>query len=645
MKWIAPLFTLVMGLIFGLLLGGSGPEDAAIREEVSESERVLIEVLSSGEVPAEGSSIGAAEFVAESGGELDANWLRSLEGMSSFERMGALYLKLKTAQSADIAPLMEEYMSDNRKDWHIVNMLGTRWAELDPEGMFRYIDSEGSDNISLYNTLYSTWTMKDPAAALQSISGLRANVKKHAAATIAISMLETSPNEALQIMKEYLGTGHSTQWQYQQFFTKWAEYDLDAAMAATEAMGDSIVNTSALIAVMSVESKDDPVLMLQKLRSLDLQGHVKRSALSQAINQLYRESPQAAMDYISASESFMERKQLLESLYFNQSNDPQDYEALVGIADWLDTVATGQLHQNKLRNILNAMAQADPHRAQEYVLRMEYGDARTGGLAQVARVLAEKDFEAALAFAYSLEFEDERFRALETIGWQIRQSDPEQAREFVLSGDAKLQERLAGQIASDWAVYDRASALIWVDQLQSDQAQRNAIGNILRTWVLDDPEAAFGYIAGIEDEKASSSHYRSALQTYVREDPASAVVWLDMLAEQERLGDHPENHYRDAARSYLQMDPMAASEWIATLGEGKARDHAVGALVDHVRRTDPEAGFVWAATIDDSNQQKRYLERSVRDWVKVDADAAMYAIRNADIEESQKESLYKLAQK
>ena len=64
--------------------------------------------------------------------------------------------------------------------------------------------------------------------------------------------------------------------------------------------------------------------------------------------------------------------------------------------------------------------------------------------------------------------------------------------------------------------------------------------------------------------------------------------------------------------------------------------------MNNISKTDPEAGFIWAATVGDDSKRKNTLNRSVREWMKVDPEAAYQAVVDAKIEAAEKEPLLKM---
>ena len=84
---------------------------------------------------------------------------------------------------------------------------------------------------------------------------------------------------------------------------------------------------------------------------------------------------------------------------------------------------------------------------------------------------------------------------------------------------------------------------------------------------------------------------------------------------------------------------MAASEWISTLDKGPKRDSSVETLVRSISKTDPEAGFIWASTVSDEKKRKNTLNESLREWIKVDLNAAYDAVTEADLEAAEKKPL------
>ncbi|MFP4157016.1 MAG: hypothetical protein ACLFU4_05295 [Opitutales bacterium] len=642
MKWISPALALISGLLLGALFFGASPEEEAERAHAAEDAEQS-SVTASGAPVAESGSAGAPAIRGESEA-ISESWLRSLEGLNSFDRIGALHARLREVSPDQFETLMEELgeIGSSPASWQSRSMIAARWAESDPEGLAHYIQSQPrNQRWGLRSTLYSVWAKSDPDAALRSADGLPFDERRNAVSAIAGVLVERAPDRALALLEEHAVGSRNQHWSYRSLFQKWARSDPDGALAGAYQLEDKQARSAALIGVIADLAEDDPRAAIEWLDGQE-SGELISQTKGNLLNQILHEDKDAVMRYIESRGDPAEVRNILQQLQFSQLGVEADFNEIQSVMNWLGTVATGQTLSNKVGDIVKAMVQADPERARSYVDGMDPGAARLQAINAVAHSLVREDPAAAIDFFNSLDFKDERRRALSGLSWQLVQNNPELAKEFMLtSEDPLVQRALSHQLARSLAEQDRDSALDWAGQIKDSSARENALRNIVSDWVVGDPQAAFDYIGGLEEENTLSL-YQNALNNFVREDPAEAVLWLEQLSGDGVLSDQAARSYQQAANAYVRHDPMAASEWIASLEAGENRDGAVSSLVQQIQQDDPEAGFRWAATMDDANQRGRSLEQSVRTWAEIDPAGAREAIEGVQIEAAEKEKLFDL---
>jgi hypothetical protein len=642
MKWISPALALIFGLLLGALFFGASPEEAAEGAHAA-GDAARSAAKSSGASVAGSGSAEAPGIRAESEA-ISESWLRSLEGLNAFERIGVLHARLREVSPAQFETLMEELgeIGSSAASWQSRSMIAARWAESDPEALARYIQAQPrNQRWGLRSTLYSVWAKSDPDAALRSVEGLPVDERRSAVREIAGVLVEHAPDRALALMEEHAAGSRNGHWAYRNLFQKWARKDPDDALAGAYQLEDKRARSAALVGVIADLARDDPQAAIEWLDGQE-SGELISQTKGNLLNQILREDKDAVMRYIEAQGDSAEVRDILRQLQFSQLGVDADFNEIQSVMTWLGTVATGQTLANKVGDIVKAMVQADPERARSYVDGMDPGAARLRAINAMADSLVREDPAAAIDFFNSLDFKDERRRALSGLSWELAQNDPELAKEFMRASEDPLVERaLVHQLARSLSEQDRDSALDWAGQIKDSSARENALRNIVSDWVVGDPQAAFDYIGDLEDENKPSL-YQNALNNFVREDPAEAVLWLEQLTGDGVLGDQAARSYQQAANAYVRHDPMAASEWIASLEAGENRDGAVSSLVQQIHQEDPEAGFRWAATMDDAQRRGRGLEQSVRTWAELDPDGAREAIEAAQIEAAEKEKLFNL---
>lgn len=645
MKWFAPAIALVLGLLVGyFIFGGAGPEPREPKVEHSRpvnSSKSSSTMKQSTEVPDVPLTAHEAEAVQATG--LTKAWLQSLEAESQFEQFGLLHEKIGSAQPGDFPALMDALKkSGGAMQWMTRGMLATRWADSDPQGMLSYLESQPqNERWGLANAFFGAWAKSDPDAALAAAQRIEGRRYQNAAMNAIIESVATEqPREAVRMALELESTtSRRSSWVMRSIFSNWSREEPEAARLMALEMPDGPIKVQALTGALDQMMNVDPLGALQWLDSLPPDG-TTYNARKQVFRNLLNKDFDTAKEFIELQTDPLDRREILNNVYFGNFAWNRDFEEIEGMFNWMGTVTTGQVYDNKVSDIVRTMVDSDPQRAMDFALQLGPGNARMNALGSVASQLVQSDPEAALAFALALPYKDEQVRALGNMSWNLARNHPEMARSMISqSTDPLVQQQLASQVAREWSLYERDAALAWSETLTDERARRNSIQSVLRNWIQSEPGAAFNYIDTEIDEGDRANYYSHAYGNWARQDPGLAAEWLaelpDGVERQDRI-------YRTVADAYVSHDPMAASEWISTLEAGDARDSAVNSLVDNIRRSDPEAAFIWSTTVSGDKKRADNLRRSVRSWAREDVDAAYDAVADAEFSAEEKEPLLEL---
>jgi len=640
MKWVLALVALLLGLAGGFIFAPKGSEVRTIKSPTSTARYEATGATSAQATEA------ATKAALSSDGPITEDWLKTINDLDSFDQIGVLHARLKNFDSSKFPELMEQMgmFTGSAIDWQVRSMIATRWAQVDPQGMLAYAKQEkGMMSYSLYGTVFSAWTKQDPQAAYAAALDLDTQRSQQAAIQAVVNTIaQTQPQRAIEMAEEYYGNemGSRGRWLYQSIYRNWAQQDGAAARQSALNLEEGIAKTAALSGAMQEWVSNDPVEALAWLDSLPMDSAVYGSR-KEVFRNFLNQDFEVAKDYIDSVKDPLERRKIMENLQFHNLAWQKSYEEIEAVFDWIGTVATGQVYDNRVSSIIGAMAQNDPDRAVDFVLNMRPGNARMNALSAIGGKLAEKDPKLAFEFVDSLPYEDEKRRALNNMSWRLTQQGTEAASVLVAnSADPLVQRQLADNIASEWSNYDLEAARIWSESLTDDQARKSALRSVMNNWIESDPAATLAYIENSLETNDQASVLRDAYSSWARNDPQAAVEWLDRLPES--VEDKKSDIYRGVANSFINHDPMAASEWIATLDDSPERDQSVETLVNSISKTDPEAGFIWASTVGDDNKRKSTLSHSVQEWIKTDPDAAYQAIVDAKIEAAEKEPLLKM---
>lgn len=603
MKWLPPAVALLVGLIGGYFLFAPDEPPAAAHAETALSERANSPPAAAVDhAPARSSSKNSK--VAKSG--ISSAWLKSLEQQTQFDQIGSLHAQLKSVSSADF-PAIIDSLGDSTQamNWMVRSMLATKWAESDPTGMLAYVESRPErERWGMQNMLFGAWAKTDLNAALAAARGLADGRYRSSAiqavirtvagedSTRALLIAESledrrsrsssiqaiiqtvaaaDPQGAIAIAEQQMDSGalRSSSYLFSNIFSQWARRDAGAARQAALAMPDSPMKVKALWGALQQWVSTDPIAALNWLDSLPVDSSVYNSR-KEVFRHVLNQDFDVAKEFIEAESDSVARREILSNLYVGNFAWNKSYEEIESIFDWVGTVATGSMYDQKVSDVVRSMAESDPDRAMDFMLQMRPGNARMSALGSISSILAERDPVAALAFVQTLAYEDEKKRALSGMGHQMSKHGVLVASELITSSeDPLVQRQLASRVVGEWMKYDRAAALTFVESLSDDQARNRAVGSILNHWIQSEPAEAIDYMVTELPENQLGSNLSSAFSQWARQDPEAAVAWLDQLPEGAEAKQA--DIYNRVAQAYVQHDPMAASEWIATLDEDGSR--------------------------------------------------------------------------
>lgn len=643
MKGLFPASVLLVGLAAGYWMGGTSNDSAAASTGLTGRSTSTDSSGSETGTTAELESKQTGRMAAERG-ELSEAWFESLQSQEQLDQLAALIPKIKSASPVDFAALMNAITNyGGNMERMTRDLLATRWAKTDPQGMIRYIGTLPRDQRSaLSRTFYNVWAHDAPEAAFASASSIEdRRERSRAMQSVVDTIAETQPRRAVEMAQSMEAeSGQNASWMLRNIFRTWANNDPEAARHAALALPEGQSKVRALSGALGEWMADDPVGALNWLDSLPADGTVYNSR-KEVFRQFLSSNFDTAKAFIAQRSDPLERREVLSSMYFGNFAWRMEFEEIEGVYEWLGEVSSGETYDRKVSDLIQSMVNADPGRAIDFAMNLPPGNARMNALAQLGSKLAQQDPAMAIALAENMVYDDEKDRVLRHMAWQISRYGAEQAAELVAaSPDAAVQKGLAQQITGEWSKYDRAGALAWAESLEDDQVRNDALRPVFGNWIQADPQGALDYLQNSVEEGKQQNYLSNAFSQWTRQAPEDAVSWLARLPES--FSDARPNIYGQVASAYVRHDPMAASEWIASLDDGPERDRSVETLVNSISRNDPEAGFLWAATVKDKGRRSNTLNRSVREWVKTDPEAAYEAVRKANIEAEEKEPLFQM---
>jgi hypothetical protein len=305
------------------------------------------------------------------------------------------------------------------------------------------------------------------------------------------------------------------------------------------------------------------------------------------------------------------------------------------------------------------------------------------------RELGPRDFPLALQIAKSLPPGNARESALGTVLEflnphyehydSVKASGVSLRAEFEALPPGRARDEVSPSYASLLAMENPQAALTWARALTDPEVRQKALNAIALSLPEgtsveqagflpgDDPEPAeppavqapdkleeeAWAAAGLEERRrhaAATLRYRSDFYT----PDNQAVALFETMTPEERTLDA----WYEVTRARIGVDIAEASQWVQQLPPGPERDSAATALVETLtaaegaaRNTrdfivsspaserDPEAAFVWAASMSGEAERTRYLTQAAKTWALDDAPAARNAVAASALPEAEKENL------
>ncbi len=519
----------------------------------------------------------------------------------------------------------------------IISSLATR----DPEAALDLLEKEpspGGFGDYYASQALAEWAKKDPKAAAARLASLpKDRVDEDSAGAVAASWAKTDPEAALAWAKTQKGD-----WKNSATQSVYRELALNDSGAAWERLKSEPghLRGKLLGTVLEIVSDENPNQALALLNSLSNKSE-KRIGAESLVNQLQwwgGDNQELAFKVIAGMEDSDSRRNLLgEQLWYLSWTSPDTLAEKVSTLSEREKIATAD-------QILRGMLASDPKAAEAYFLSLPEAQRGTEALTEMMNRYANLDPDKAFQFALSLQNSQERTAAVTGLFSQWSREDPEAAAEGwtkIPAGQSRLEA--LDQIASSWARNDPEEAKIWAQSLSGNERVR-ALAAVLPSVASDHPENAASTLStlissapdGLGGNLAQSAG--RVASTWAADQPAAASRWAAGLPE----GPARDEGLKAVSMAWSQYDAVATAEWLGTLEAGSSRDAAIEPLVEHVRDTDPNTAFSWAASIGDKNDRFNQLRETLKTWRATDLQAARAAFEAADLSPKDRERLGKV---
>ena len=461
----------------------------------------------------------------------------------------------------------------------------------------------------------------------------------------------------------------------------WAEFDLDAALAAASALQDPTRRNRAAQALFAAHGYMGNATAIRIEEELGIRPDQR--VRSQFIYRMAEESPQGAIDYISNMPYSRERYESINWVAnYLARQDPDN------AAGYVDLFPNGEHRKQYLATVQNAIAQSDPEQAIQQILSMDPASRRDGRGAMVFHSLARRDIDRALEFYGELDSHNDKRALASAIAQELAVQDPHRAFEWAREVDPSGQQHIlmnvlvsvAGRdpdlafneamsienvqqkqgalqfIINNLAERDLPTAISYMDRL-SDPTLINAVaGNIVTQWAMQDPAAAMDWVLNnpkLNNEsvlpsmahRIANTDVDTAMRILPRIKGESTVAtWqaaimqqlvqsgsfdqAESFIRQQETTDNHANLQTMLVQHMAMVDVNRARRIADQQPYGAKRDASYAALVGAHARVDPRQAARWLDEISDANHRQTAMSQLAQHWYRSEPEAATRWVRN-----------------
>lgn len=416
-----------------------------------------------------------------------------------------------------------------------LRMLAVRWAELDPQHMFRTLCADASRyraggeadltaNYDLPHILFEEWTKKDPEAAIAALNdrGVIPRVES-LRYSLTNTVMKSDPARGLKLM---------TDWNITSFIpdmdgiTKWAQQNPRVAAEAAASANLGHAASEAMQRIGKAWAASDPAAALEfAAEKRGLAGiHLAQSVIAEWA----QHDLSAAIAHVSAQNDSLALTRLgIPLVEAWAKSDPQ--AALV----WANENLKGEARAAAAASVVKTMAAQDINRAAEFIGGLEPGGAKNRAVNQLVETWLGKDRKedatAALTWMAALPDVDARRQAMEQSSWRLFYAAADETIAFLNSPQgATAPQQLFDRAAQHLAQKNPESAMQWADALPPGH-RRDARDAVLGEWMSTRPDAAMEWVRAQPKGGQRDASITAATMHLAWQSVETTRRWLESL--------------------------------------------------------------------------------------------------------------------
>lgn len=394
-----------------------------------------------------------------------------------------------------------------------VNLLGGRWSQVDPVGMFALLLSRASKTESprtgsaaeareesLQKILVAEWFRQDPEALIEALGGTKTVERMKTAKAELLRLLVTADaGRALDLMLDWhmpLDTADG------EALVSWVRShprraaELVLKKKLYEPGGSNDDRSLLLKEAAKAMAEKDPIgaLKMEPGAHSHLHGDFQQLVLAAWMNH----DPSSASAYLFGDELNARQKNGLFSPALLKTWTAKDAGSAL---EWVESQLSGGAQQNAAHALFQTLATTDPGRAVEFLDRLPPGRAKDKALEAVASVSVN---------------DKAKHQVLEALQWMTALPDRAQ-RDLAVAAAARGFLKTAPEEYLGW--------------LKSPEGARSSFGVITSTAMAlfhEDRGGAVEWTTGVRPEAAGPVRQK-LLERWLLDEPAGVAAWVKEL--------------------------------------------------------------------------------------------------------------------
>lgn len=418
-------------------------------------------------------------------------------------------------------------------EWEIVSLLAQRWAELDPQHMFKTLRADALTNqpsldreSGLIFTLFGQWAKADPEAAIAALkepAGLPADgdIRRYVASLI----MQSDPARAMKLMID---------WKIRNTplavsaLGKWVDENPRGAAEVATAGDLGSASREIMKRIGTAWAASDPAAALAF--AAEKHGTARLQLADAVITEWARRDLKAAVAHLAAEPDAAIRGKL--GLPIVESWAAQDPQAALL---WANENLKGAARNSAAASIVKAMAAKDTGAAAGFIAGLDEGSAKEQSVNQLLRTWLGRnrpeDATAAFQWIAAMPKGTTRQRALEDWGDQFIDYAPDVVTAFLESpAGAGAPSDMFNLAARYLAQKNPETAMQWAEKAPA--ARRNAARDgALKEWLANRPDAATEWVRALPPGEARTRNVAATALILSGMDAAGAGTWLRTLTD------------------------------------------------------------------------------------------------------------------